>query len=121
MLAAAPEFFDILIRNDGLHDFRCLDFMDTPHRTFQNIVFLLQPGKEARYVSANIVDGRLAAVIYALIIHQILPDFFGGYLLDFRLNRTKKMLDRHLVILDRPFGAALNLFRIQEHLKIFFI
>ena len=121
MLATSAELFDIFVGDDRFHGLGCFNFMNASHRALQDVVFLFEPGKEAGDVPADIVNGRFAAVVNALVIDQILSNFFGRYFLDSRVDRSKEVPDGHLIILQGSFRAAFDLFGIQEHLHVFFV
>lgn len=87
MPAPIPQTFQIFIGKSFLYQLSCLDFMDPADGTLHNIVLILQPGKERRYDTPDIVNGDFAGVMDFLITRQVKTDIIGFYFADFFLNK----------------------------------
>ena len=77
--AVIPHHFNGFVRNHFFDHSFGLDLMDAPHRAFQNIIFFLKPGEEAGYISSDIINCNLAAIVDLLVIHQVTSHLIGGY------------------------------------------
>ena len=82
--------------------------MDTADRTFQNIVFVLQPGEKAGQNPADIIYRHTTGLVLALIIGQI-----GTQILCLNMTNTFVYRSHHrfngcAVIFQRFLGTAFN-------------
>ena len=60
MAALIPQALQILVSQSLFYKLSCFDFVDAAHRTFGNIVLILQPDEERRHNVPNIVYGHFS-------------------------------------------------------------
>ena len=60
MAALIPQALQILVSQSLFYKLSCFDFVDAAHRTFGNIVLILQPDEERRHNAPNIVYGHFS-------------------------------------------------------------
>ena len=66
-----PHEFQRLIRIGVFDHFSGFDLVDAADRAFDDIVFILQPGKETGQNAPDVVNGHFAGTAILLIICQI--------------------------------------------------
>ena len=93
-----PQFFDNLIRDNFFDLLFSLNFVNPPHRAFQNVIFLLQPGKETGNIAPDIDNRCLAALIDLLIIRKIGTNLLRGDPSDGGGDTPQQMFHRHTIV-----------------------
>ena len=81
VFAMIPHDFQRFIRIGFFYGFASLDLMNPAHRTLQDQIFILQPGKEAGQDAADVVHCDFAGVVAALITVQISAQIVGSNVL----------------------------------------
>ena len=92
-----------------------LDPMDTPHRTFNDIIFILKPGKKAGENPAYIVNSNLADIPFLLVFCQIQAKIVGINQRYFFFDPGKEATYCFLIINDRFPGTAFYLLCRNKH------
>ena len=85
--AGQPTVTDVLAAVQSVINIEKAEVMDPADGTLHNIVLILQPGKERRYDTPDIVNGDFAGVMDFLITRQVKTNIIGFYFTDFFLNK----------------------------------
>ena len=89
--------------------------MDTPHRAFNDIIFILQPGKKAGKNTAYIVNSNFADIPFLLIFGKIKSQIVSINQRYFLFDPSEKTAYCFLIIDNRFSGTALYLLCRNKH------
>ena len=111
-LTMISKHFNCLIWYDFFYRLFRFNFVNAPHRAFQNVIFFLKPRKETRNISSHIIHCYFTTIIDFLIINEIFSNFlcwnFSHRCLDF----LKHFIHCYTIILNRSIRTSFNTFCI---------